>query len=171
MLAFGGIAVFVGAFVIFNTFSITIAQRTRELATLRTLGASRHQVLASVVVESVLIGLLASVAGLVLGLGLAKGLSKLMATLGLPLPEAPMVFNSRTVFMSFAIGIGVTVLASIAPAVRATRVPPIAAVREGAVLPKSVLARRSRIIGIVLAALATAVWPSGPSATSRSARA
>ena len=88
LLAFGGIAVFVGAFVIFNTFSITIAERTRELATLRTLGASRHQVLASVVVESVLIGLLASVAGLFLGLGLAKALAALSVAAGTDLQTA-----------------------------------------------------------------------------------
>src|SRR4029079_8152923 len=77
LLGFGGIALFVGAFVIFNTLSITVAQRTRELATLRTLGASRRQVLRSVVLESFVIGLAASVIGLVAGFGLAKGLSSL----------------------------------------------------------------------------------------------
>src|SRR5947207_8910493 len=91
LLGFGGIALFVGAFVIFNTLSITVAQRTRELATLRTLGASRRQVLRSVVLESFAIGLAVSVIGLVSGFGLAKGLSSLFGALGLTLPQASSV--------------------------------------------------------------------------------
>src|SRR5262249_12283847 len=81
LIAFGGVALCVGAFVIFNTLSITVAQRTREFATLRTLGASRRQVLRSVLLEGLVIGVLASLTGLVLGLGLAKGLGSLMAAL------------------------------------------------------------------------------------------
>ena len=88
LLGFGGIALLVGAFVIFNTLSITVAQRTREFATLRTLGASRKQVLRSVVLEGIVIGLLASVIGLVLGLGIAKGMLALFSALGVDLPEA-----------------------------------------------------------------------------------
>ena len=87
LLAFGGIALFVGAFVIFNTLSITIAQRTKELATLRTLGASRRQVLRSVVLEGLVIGFVASAIGVALGILLAKGLSALFAALNLDLPQ------------------------------------------------------------------------------------
>ena len=137
LLAFGGIALFVGAFVIFNTLSITIAQRTRELATLRTLGASRRQVLRSVLVETLAIGVLASLSGLALGAGLARGLSALFGALGLALPQADLVVAPRTIVASLTVGIVVTVLAGFMPAIRATRVAPIAAVREGAAPPPS----------------------------------
>ncbi|MHB1837561.1 MAG: ABC transporter permease, partial [Solirubrobacteraceae bacterium] len=134
LLTFAGIALFVGSFVIFNTLSVTVAQRTREFATLRTLGASRRQVLGSVVLEALVIGLGASLLGLVAGLGLAKGLEALFASTGTKLPSAGTVFATRTVIVSLSVGIAVTLVASLAPALRATRVPPIAAVREGAVL-------------------------------------
>ncbi len=132
LLAFGGIALFVGAFVIANTLSITIAQRTRELATLRTLGASRRQVRRSVLLEALVIGILASVVGLFLGLALAKGLNSLLVSFGIDLPQTSTVFATRTIVLSLAVGILVTVIAAVRPALRATRVPPIAAVREGA---------------------------------------
>ena len=135
LLGFAGIALLVGAFVIFNTLSITVAQRTREFATLRTLGASRKQVMRSVVLEGIVIGLLASVIGLVLGLGLSKGMIALFSALGVDLPDASTVFATRTVIVSLLLGTGITLIASILPARRATRVPPIAAVREGATLP------------------------------------
>jgi putative ABC transport system permease protein len=141
LLAFGGIALFVGAFVIANTLSITIAQRTREFATMRTIGATRRQVLRSVVLEALVIGVLASVVGLFAGLGLAKGLNGLFVAVGIDLPKASTVFATRTIVVALLVGILVTLLASLRPALRATRVPPIAAVREGAVLPKSRLAR------------------------------
>ena len=143
LLAFGGIALFVGSFVIANTLSITIAQRTRELATLRTLGASRRQVLLSVMVEAFVIGLLASVIGLFLGLGLAKALNALFVSFGINLPQTGTVFATRTIVISLLVGILVTLLAALRPALRSTRVPPIAAVREGAVLPPSRFARFS----------------------------
>src|SRR4051812_41702339 len=127
LLGFGAIALFVGAFVIFNTLSITVAQRTREFATLRTIGASRKQVMRSVVIEGFVIGLLASVIGLFAGFGLAK----LLSAIGGELPEAGMVFSLRTVLVSLALGTVITLLASIMPALRATRVPPIAAVPRG----------------------------------------
>ena len=91
------IALFVGSFVIFNTLSVTVAQRTRELATLRTLGASRRQVLASVLLEAFVIGVLASLIGLVAGLGLAKALESMFASMGMQLPNAGTVFATRTV--------------------------------------------------------------------------
>jgi putative ABC transport system permease protein len=141
LLAFAGIALFVGSFVIANTLSITIAQRTRELATLRTLGATGRQVRRSVLLEAFAIGLLASVVGLFLGLGLAKGLNSVFHHLGIDLPQAATVFATRTVIVSLLVGVTITMLAALRPAARATRVPPIAAVREGALLPTSRFAR------------------------------
>ncbi len=149
LLGFGAIALFVGAFVIFNTLSITVAQRTREFATLRTLGASRKQVMRSVVIEGVVIGLLASVIGLFAGFGLAK----LLTVLGGDLPEAGMVFALRTVLISLALGTVITVLATIVPARRATRVPPIAAVREGSTLPPSRFAAHSLKTAVIVTAV------------------
>ncbi|HWB57600.1 MAG TPA: FtsX-like permease family protein [Gaiellaceae bacterium] len=140
-LAFGGIALFVGAFVIANSLSITIAQRTRELATLRTIGASRRQVLGSLIVESLIVGVIASVAGLFLGLGLAKLLFWLFDLAGFTLPNTGLLFTTRTIVVALLVGILVTLFASLRPAIRATRVPPIAAVREGATLPESRWAR------------------------------
>jgi ABC-type antimicrobial peptide transport system permease subunit len=137
LLTFGFIALFVGSFVIFNTFSITVAQRTREFATLRTIGASRRQVLGSVILESLVIGLVASLVGLGLGVVLAEGIEALFGSLGVDLPSADRVFATRTIVVSLVVGIGITLLAGLFPAIRATRVPPIAAVREGAALPKS----------------------------------
>jgi putative ABC transport system permease protein len=137
LLGFGAIALLVGAFVIFNTLSITVAQRTREFATLRTLGASRKQVLRSVRLEGLVIGLVASTIGLFLGFGIAKGMLTLFSALGVDLPESGTVFALRTVIVSLLVGTGVTLLAAIAPARRATRVPPIAAVREGSTLHDS----------------------------------
>ena len=110
LLAFGGIALFVGAFVIANSLSITIAQRTREFATLRTLGASRRQVLGSVFVEALVIGLLASIVGLFLGLGLAKGLFELFDAVGFTLPNSGLLFETRTIICRWLVGILVTLL-------------------------------------------------------------
>ena len=141
LLAFGGIALFVGSFVIANSLSITIAQRMREFATLRTLGASRRQVLTSIVVESLVVGVIASVIGLFLGLGLATLLFKLFDAVGFTLPNSGLVFQTRTIVVSLLVGVLVTLLASLRPALRATRVPPIAAVREGATLPEGRFAR------------------------------
>ena len=152
LLAFGGVALFVGAFVIANSLSITIAQRTREFATLRTIGASRRQVLASVIVEALVIGVLASVMGLVLGLGLAKGLFSLFNAFGLTLPNNGLTLETRTIVVSLLVGVLVTLVASLRPAVRATRVPPVAAVREGATLPPGRF-HRFRPVGAALVAV------------------
>ena len=141
LLAFGGVALFVGSFVIANTLSITIAQRTRELATLRTLGATRRQVLSSVMIEALVIGTVASIVGLLFGLGLAKALNSLLVSFGIDLPQTSTVFKARTVIVSLIVGILITLLAALRPALRSTRVPPIAAVREGALLPPSRFAR------------------------------
>ena len=158
LLSFAGIALFVGAFVIFNTLSITVAQRMREFATLRTLGASRRQVLRSVILEALVIGLAASIVGLFSGLGLAVGLNALFKALNLDLPQTQTVFATRTIVVSLLVGTLVTLVAGLFPAIRATRVPPIAAVREGATLPRGRFARfapyiASLIVGLSVLAL------------------
>lgn len=135
LLVFGGIALFVGSFVIANSLSITIAQRTREFATLRTLGAARKQILGTVVLEALVTGIVSAIAGLFLGLAIATGLFKLFDAIGFTLPNNGLVFRTRTIVVALIVGVVVTVLASLRPAMRATRVPPIAAVREGAALP------------------------------------
>ena len=153
LLAFGVIALFVGAFVIFNSLSITIAQRTRELATLRTLGASRRQVRFSVIVEALVMGTIASIIGLFLGLALATGLFKLFDAVGFTLPNSGLIFSTRTIVVSLLLGITVTLIASILPAFKATRVPPIAAVREGATITPGRFARFRTPIAAVITVL------------------
>jgi len=150
LVGFGGLALFVGGFVIFNTLSITVAQRTRELATLRTLGASRRQVRRSVMIEALVIGLGASIVGLAAGFGLAKGLAALLAAFSLDLPKTGTIVAARTVIVSLAMGTIVTLVAGLAPAFRATRVAPIAAVREGFVLPRGRWSRRMPQISAVV---------------------
>jgi putative ABC transport system permease protein len=153
LLSFAGVALFVGAFVIFNILSITVAQRVREFATIRTIGGSRKQILWSVVLEAFVIGLVASVIGLFLGVGLAAGLNALFKALNADLPTQGLVFAPRTVVVSLLIGVGVTVIAGLIPALRATRIPPIAAVREGSELPKSRFSKYVPYIAIVVIGL------------------
>jgi putative ABC transport system permease protein len=160
LLAFAGIALFVGSFVIANSLSITIAQRTREFAILRTLGANRRQVLRAILLESATVGVLASATGLFAGLGLAKGLFALFDAVGFTLPNSGLVFQSRTVIVALLVGILVTMAASLRPALRATRVPPIAAVREGSVLPErgTQRGRTLRSVGLSIAGFAALVY-------------
>jgi putative ABC transport system permease protein len=129
LLVFGGVAILVGAFTIFNTLSITVAQRTRELGLLRMVGAHRRQVLGSVLAEALAIGVLASVVGLGAGLGLAKALDALFDSMGLALPEAGTVFATRTIAVALLVGTLVTLVAGLLPAWRATRVAPVEALR------------------------------------------
>jgi putative ABC transport system permease protein len=160
LLAFAGIALFVGSFVIANSLSITIAQRTREFATVRTIGGSRRQILGSIVIEALVVGLVASVIGLVLGLALAEGLFALFEAVGFTLPNEGLIFEPRTAVVALLVGVLVTLVASLRPAIRATRVPPIAAVREGATLPESRFARYrlpSSIL-LTLAGFAALLW-------------
>jgi putative ABC transport system permease protein len=157
LLTFAGIALFVGAFVIFNTLSITVAQRTREMATLRTIGASRRQILGGVLAEGLAIGALASALGIGAGLLLAKGLSSLMGAIGIDVPRTATVYAPRTFIISIAVGVVVTLLASLGPALRATRVPPIAAVREGAVLTRKRSSRVRQIASGLLLVISLAV--------------
>jgi putative ABC transport system permease protein len=153
LLVFAGVALFVGSFVIANSLSITIAQRTREFATLRTIGGSRRQVLTSIIIESLVVGVIASVIGLFLGLGLAKLLFWLFDAVGFTLPNTGLLFETRTIVVALLVGVLVTLLASLRPAIRATRVPPIAAVREGATLPESRFARFRAVGAVLLTAL------------------
>jgi putative ABC transport system permease protein len=153
LLAFAAVALFVGAFVIFNTMSITVAQRTRELATLRTIGASRAQLRRAVLLEALLIGLVASLIGLGFGILLAVGLNRLFDALGFGLPTTDMVIAPRTIIVALFVGVVVTVLAAFVPAVRATRISPILAVREGAELPRGRFSRFTPYIALVVIAL------------------
>ena len=161
LLAFGGVAVIVGAFIIFNTFSITVAQRTREFAMLRSLGASRRQVLASVVGEAFFMGLVASVLGIAAGLGIAKGINALFHAVGADIPTSGIALAARTIIVSFIVGVGIAVLSALAPALRATRVPPVAALHEGATLPRSALSRYTTLLAIVAAVVGAAILAAG----------
>ena len=130
LLVFAFISLFVGAFTIFNTFSITVGQRTRELALLRVVGASRRQVFRSVLAEAAIVGAVSSVIGIGLGVLAAFGLKELLSAFGIDLPSGPLVFEARTVLVSLAVGVGVTVIASVGPARRAVRIPPVAALSD-----------------------------------------
>jgi putative ABC transport system permease protein len=130
LLVFAFISLFVGAFTIFNTFSITVGQRTRELAILRVVGASRRQVFRSVLGEAAIVGVVSSLIGTGLGVLAALGLEALLSAFGFTLPSGPLVFEARTVVVALAVGVGVTVISAISPARRAVRVPPIAAISD-----------------------------------------
>ncbi len=154
LLVFAFVALFVGAFLIFNTFSITVAQRIKEFGMLRTLGASRGQILGSVVVEALAIGVLGALLGLAGGYAIAVGLNGLFVALGIDLPTTALVTKDRTILVALLIGIGVTLVSSFIPALRATRVPPIAALLA-LELPQS------RRRGLVVAALAVLLGVAG----------
>jgi putative ABC transport system permease protein len=146
LLVFAYIALVVGAFIIFNTFSITIAQRTREFALLRMLGASRRQIMQTVIGEGLLLGVLGAVLGLFAGIGLAPALDQLFKLFGADIPDNGTVLETRTIVVSLAVGIVVTVLAGLPSALRATRVPPIAALREGVEIPRPLPTRKFLIV-------------------------
>ncbi len=154
LLVFAFVALLVGAFLIFNTFSITVAQRVTEFGMLRTLGASRTQILSSVVIEALVIGVLGAIIGLIGGFAIAKGLNALFVAIGIDLPTTGLVIKDRTILAALAIGIVVTLVSSLIPALRSTRVPPIAAM-QALELP------RSRRRGIVYAALAALLGAAG----------
>lgn len=174
LLAFAAIALFVGSFVIFNVFSITVAQRTREFGMLRTLGAGRRQILGSVLVESFLIGLAGSVIGIVVGYGLAAGLSALLKAVGADLPANGLEVLPRTLVVSLILGVGVTMVSSFIPAIRSTRVPPIAALAEAVTIDgkSRVLLRTvvSLLLGLIGAFLVVSTLVSGTDGGSGAAR-
>jgi putative ABC transport system permease protein len=166
LLIFAYVALVVGAFIIFNTFSITVAQRVRELALLRTLGASRRQILSSVVYESLMLGVLGAGLGLLAGIGVAPLLDQLFKAFGATLPDNGTVIETRTVVVSLLVGIVVTVLAGLAPALRATRVPPVAAMREGVSIPPRPLPTRKWLVirfvaGVLVLGVLIAVGAAG----------
>jgi putative ABC transport system permease protein len=146
LLVFGGIALFVGAFMIFNSFSITVAQRIREFAILRMLGGSRRQVLWAVAGEALIVGLLASIVGLAAGFAIAPGLKALLSALGAGLPSTALVFKTRTIVTGLLVGTLVTLVASVAPAIRATRIAPIAALQDASTLAAGPTLRRRRVV-------------------------
>lgn len=152
LLAFGAIALVVGTFIIYNTFSMIVAQRLRELALLRAVGAGRRQVGLSVVSEAVVIGLLGSVLGLAAGIGLAFGLSALLNAFDLGLPTGTMQVLPRTVLAAIGIGLVVTVASAYAPARRAAKIPPVEAMREEFASVGESLRVRT-VIGAVLAVI------------------
>jgi putative ABC transport system permease protein len=152
LLVFAFVALFVGAFVIFNTFNIVVTQRTRELGLLRALGASRGQVFTSVVIESLVIGLLGSALGLAAGIGLAVLLKQGLELIGLELPPTPLAIRPTTIIAALLVGTVVTVVASVFPARRASRVAPIEALREGTVAPTASLRRRAIVGGLLTTA-------------------
>ncbi len=149
LLVFGFVAVFVGAFLIFNTFSITVAQRVTEFGLLRTLGASRRQILVSVLIEALAIGLLGAMVGIAGGYVMALLLNALLTAFGVDLPTTGLVMEPRTVIVALLVGIVVTSVSSMVPALRSTRVPPIAAL-QSYVPPSS---RGRRLIHAALSAL------------------
>ncbi len=130
LLVFGIVALLVGSFIIFNTFSIIVAQRGRELALLRAIGAGQRQVLGSVLFEAVLVGLTASTIGFVAGIALAAGLKALLAGLGIDIPAGIVVIPASAIIWSYVMGMVVTIVAAMTPAFKASRIPPIAAMRD-----------------------------------------
>ncbi|MDX6633898.1 MAG: putative transport system permease protein [Solirubrobacterales bacterium] len=146
LLVFGFIAVFVGSFLIFNTFSITVAQRVSEFGMLRTLGASRRQILTTVIVEAVAIGLLGALLGIAGGFLIATAINALFEAFGIDLPTTNLVMESRTVVVALLVGVVVTTVSSLVPALRSTRVPPIAALHSFRPAPT----RRRRLVNLAL---------------------
>ncbi|PSK93829.1 putative ABC transport system permease protein [Haloactinopolyspora alba] len=156
LLVFAAIALFVGVFLILNTFSILVAQRSQEMALLRALGAGRRQVTRSVLVEAVVVGLVGSTVGLALGLGVAQLLKVLFGAFGLELGGG-LVVLPRTIVVAYAVGVLVTMVAAFVPARRAARVPPVAAMRDDVVLPESSRQTRTGVGSVIIAGGAAAM--------------
>jgi putative ABC transport system permease protein len=158
LLGFGFVALFVSIFIIYNTFSIVLSQRTRELALLRTIGADPKQIRRSVIGESLFMGALASAAGIGGGIAIAKGIDALFGLMGVDLSEWPLILAPRTLIFAAVTGIGVTLAAALAPARRASTVPPIAAL-TGRADSAAATSRKRVVTGVALVAggLAAAV--------------
>jgi putative ABC transport system permease protein len=152
---FAGIALFVGSFIIWNTFTMTVTQRSREIALLRAIGAKRRQVLGSLLLEALGLGVLASAAGFALGIGVAKGLKWLMDSVGLALPFTSLQIEASQVLICLAVGVGVTVASAMVPARRATKVLPIEALRESAPGTETPSKRRT-VVGLAVIAAGAA---------------
>ncbi len=156
LLGFAGVSLFVSIFIIYNTFSIVLGQRTRELALLRTVGADPAQLRRSVQLEALVIGAVASITGIAAGVAVAFGLRALFGAIGADLPDSPVIVSMRTMIVAAVVGIGVTLASAVGPARKASRVPPIAALRDG-IAAGAVSGRlRSTIGGALLLAGAVA---------------
>ncbi|MEU7206573.1 FtsX-like permease family protein [Streptomyces sp. NPDC045470] len=155
LLIFAGIALFVGIFIIANTFTMLVAQRTKDLALMRAVGASRRQVTRSVLIEAFLVGLVAAVAGFGLGLGISVGLESLMNSRGASLPDGPLVIAPITIVVALLIGVVVTMLAAWLPGRRAAKIPPVAAMNSVHATPttRGLVVRNT--IGSLIVALGT----------------
>jgi len=160
LMVFAIIALFVGSFIIYNSFSILVAQRTKEMAMLRAIGAGRKQVMSSVLVEALAVGLIASVTGLLAGVGVAAGLASMMSAMGIDLPSGSVVISSGTVIISLVAGTLVSVVSAVFPARRASKVAPIAALRAVAV-DRSGRSRRRAIAGIAVTGSGAALMGAG----------
>jgi putative ABC transport system permease protein len=152
---FAYVSLFVGTFIIYNTFSILVAQRTRDMAMLRAIGAGRRQLLRSLVAESVAVGVAASAVGLGVGVVLSSALKALLASVGLEIPSGATVVATGTITTAFVVGVTVTVVSALAPAVRASRVRPVAAMRDVAIEQTAVSTTRT-VAGLVLGGVAVA---------------
>jgi putative ABC transport system permease protein len=152
MLIFAVVALLVGGFIIFNTFSITVAQRTKEHALMRAIGASRRQILAAVILEALGVGIVASVIGLGIGVAVAGGLKAMLAALGFEIPAGGIVFTGNTATIAVSAGLIVTILAAISPARRAGKVPPLAAMRDVSAGGAGRVSRKRIAVGSVLLA-------------------
>ncbi len=170
LLAFGAIALLVGTFIIYNTFSMLVAQRLRELALLRAIGASRRQVSRSVLLEASLVGLVGSAIGIAGGVGLAYGLRALLNAFNVGLPEGTLQLRPRTVLIALAIGVGVTMFSAYSPARRAAKIAPVAAMREEFASTGTSLRRRTALgaiaglLGVLALAAGAAAEPGGRAA-------
>ncbi|HEX2564468.1 MAG TPA: ABC transporter permease, partial [Acidimicrobiales bacterium] len=164
LLVFAGIALVVATFSIYNTFSILVAQRTRESALLRALGASRRQVLGSTVVEALVVGVLASAIGVAAGVGLASGLSTLSESAGFAVAGTALVVETSALVLAAVVGVVVTLVASVAPAVKASRVAPLAALRDVAV-DRSGASWLRGLLGVVVAGTGIAATVGGTAGT------
>jgi putative ABC transport system permease protein len=153
LLAFAGVAVFVGAFIIQNTFRIIISQRTRELALMRAIGATRRQVIWLVLIEALITAIVASLIGIAVGIGMAVGIRALMNAVGFGIPGESLVLAPRTVFVALTVGIVLTLSSAVLPARRASRVPPVAAMREELAHGTRRDLRRRALAGTALTAL------------------
>ncbi|WP_236243560.1 ABC transporter permease [Streptomyces sp. CC228A] len=157
LLGFAGIALFVGVFLIANTFTMLVAQRTKEVALMRAVGASRKQITRSVLMEAAIVGLVAAAAGFALGMGLAVGLRSAMAAFDLKVPGGPLVLSATPVVAAVAVGVLITMLAAYLPGRRAAKIPPVAAMNSMHAAPsqRSLVVRNT--IGAIIAGLGGAV--------------
>jgi putative ABC transport system permease protein len=157
LLIFAVVALLVGAFMIFNTFSITVAQRTRESGLLRALGASKRQVLGAVLLEAVVVGILASVIGLAAGIAVALGLKAVLSATGMAsLPTGGVVFTARTALIAGLAGLAVTIVAAVSPARKAAKVAPVAAMQDVAVGSTGYGSRQRVMVGATILVLGVA---------------